>query len=45
MTTAKVHSICICAQRGELKKEIPEALFIENFGIQGDGHAGDWDAK
>ncbi len=42
MTTAKVHSICICAQRGELKKEIPEALFIENFGIQGDGHAGDW---
>lgn len=42
MTTAKVHSICICARRGELKKEIPEALFIENFGIQGDGHAGDW---
>lgn len=42
MTTANVHSICICAQRGELKKEIPEALFIENFGIQGDGHAGEW---
>ncbi|MCI8401541.1 MAG: MOSC domain-containing protein [Lachnospiraceae bacterium] len=42
MTTAKVHSICICQERGQLKKEIPEALFIENFGIQGDGHGGDW---
>jgi MOSC domain-containing protein YiiM len=25
-----------------LKKEVPEANLIENFGIENDGHAGDW---
>lgn len=39
---AKVHSICISPERGTLKKEIPEAVFQANVGIQGDGHAGDW---
>lgn len=38
----KVHAICISAQRGTLKQEIPTATFIENFGIEGDGHGGDW---
>lgn len=42
MTAARVHSICICEERGKLKKEVSEAVFVENFGIQGDGHAGDW---
>lgn len=37
-----VYSICVSPERGTLKKEIPQALFIENFGIEGDGHAGEW---
>jgi MOSC domain-containing protein YiiM len=42
MTEGTIHSISISPQRGKLKKEIAEATFIENFGIEGDGHAGDW---
>ena len=37
-----VQSIAISKQRGELKHEVESAVFIENFGIEGDGHAGDW---
>ena len=39
---AKVHAICVSPERGTLKKEIPEAVFVANVGIEGDGHAGDW---
>lgn len=39
---ACVHSVCISPERGELKKEIPEAKFITDLGIEGDGHAGHW---
>jgi MOSC domain-containing protein YiiM len=42
MTKGNVYSISISAERGQLKKEVPEARVIENHGIQGDGHAGDW---
>ena len=38
----KVHSICISPQRGTLKQPVPSARFIENQGIEGDGHSGDW---
>lgn len=37
-----IHSISISAERGQLKKEVFEANIIENFGIENDGHAGDW---
>lgn len=43
--TAKVYSICISEKRGELKKEIAVANIIEGFGIEGDGHGGDWDRQ
>ncbi|MDD3168189.1 MAG: MOSC domain-containing protein [Eubacteriales bacterium] len=42
MTKGSIYSISVSPERGQLKKEIPEANFIENFGIEGDGHAGDW---
>jgi MOSC domain-containing protein YiiM len=42
MVKGKVYSISVSHERGQLKKEIPEALFIENYGIDGDGHVGDW---
>lgn len=38
----KLHSVCISDERGQLKNEVLEAKVIENYGIEGDGHAGDW---
>ncbi|MBR4945247.1 MAG: MOSC domain-containing protein [Peptococcaceae bacterium] len=43
--TATIYAICISARRGELKKEIEEAVIIDGFGIEGDGHGGDWDRQ
>lgn len=42
MNQAIVHSICINEERGKLKHEIETAVFLENTGIEGDGHCGDW---
>lgn len=38
----RLHSICISPERGQIKLEVEEAQVITGFGIQGDGHAGDW---
>lgn len=43
--TATIYAISISARRGELKKEIAEANMVEGFGIEGDGHGGDWDRQ
>ena len=43
--TATIYAICISEKRGELKKEITTANIIEGFGIEGDGHGGDWDRQ
>ena len=45
MREGTVVSVCISPERGQLKKEVPEALFIKDFGIEHDGHAGDWDRQ
>lgn len=37
-----VVAICISKEKGERKKPVPSALLLENHGIAGDGHAGDW---
>lgn len=37
-----LHSICIAPERGQLKKEVESANVIADFGIENDGHAGDW---
>ncbi len=42
MEKGRVHSICISSQRGQLKQEVPEARVIAGFGIENDGHGGDW---
>ena len=42
MSNVIVHSVCIAKERGQLKKEIEEAVLTENKGIEGDGHCGDW---
>ena len=38
----KVLAICISKHKGTLKNEVNEAKFIEEFGIEGDAHAGKW---
>lgn len=42
MSTGSIFSISISPERGQLKREIPQATLIENYGIENDGHAGDW---
>ncbi|TFG79750.1 MAG: MOSC domain-containing protein [Chrysiogenales bacterium] len=38
----KVESVNIAAVKGVQKHEVPEIVCRENFGIEGDAHAGDW---
>ena len=37
-----VEAVCISEKKGMVKKEVPEILLKENWGIEGDAHAGDW---
>lgn len=39
---AKIVAVCTSENKGERKKNIGEAKLIENHGIEGDAHAGDW---
>ncbi len=39
---ASIKAICISEIRGVQKHEVPEAVLIENYGIEGDAHAGNW---
>ena len=36
-----IYSICISPERGQQKREIPEAQ-VTSHGIENDGHAGNW---
>ena len=38
----KVLAVCTSKHQGTLKNEVNEAIFIEDFGIEGDAHAGKW---
>ena len=42
MSQGRLYSICISPERGQLKTEVEQAKVIDNFGIENDGHAGDW---
>ena len=37
-----IAAICISHKKGIVKREVKEALVIENRGLEGDAHAGDW---
>lgn len=37
-----VEAVCVSVKKGMVKKEVPEILLKENWGIAGDAHAGDW---
>ena len=38
----KVIAVCISEQKGTQKKNVGTARFIEDWGIEGDAHAGKW---
>lgn len=38
----KVMAVCISEARGTQKQNIKEGIFVENWGIQNDAHAGNW---
>lgn len=38
----KVAAVCISPEKGTQKQNIGEGVFIEEFGIKGDAHAGKW---
>uniref|UniRef100_UPI003AB81DFC MOSC domain-containing protein n=1 Tax=Eisenbergiella sp. TaxID=1924109 RepID=UPI003AB81DFC len=38
----KVMAVCTSPAKGTQKTNVGEALFIEDFGLEGDGHAGKW---
>ncbi len=37
-----VEAVCVSERKGMVKKEVAEILLKENWGIDGDAHAGDW---
>lgn len=38
----RVKAICISSKRGTVKRKVNKALFIDNYGIENDAHAGNW---
>lgn len=38
----KIIAVCLSKKKGTQKKDIGEAMFIENFGMENDAHAGNW---
>ena len=40
--TGKVLAINVSVEKGVPKDSVPEAVLIEDFGIEGDAHAGKW---
>ena len=34
--------ICVSKKRGTKKVEVAEAMLVDNYGIEGDAHAGNW---
>lgn len=39
---AKIVAVSVSREKGTVKTPVDEAVFIENYGIEGDAHAGDW---
>lgn len=37
-----IRAICASSEKGTVKTPVESARFIENFGIEGDAHAGNW---
>lgn len=42
MEKGRILAVCISEKKGERKKNIGSCQLLENFGLAGDGHGGDW---
>lgn len=42
IAAGKVLAVCLSEKKGTQKTEVPEALLVEDWGIEGDAHAGKW---
>lgn len=42
MDQGRILAVCISERKGERKNDVGGGLLIENFGLQGDAHAGEW---
>lgn len=42
MESGKIIAVCTSANKGERKKNVGSCELVENFGLAGDGHGGDW---
>ena len=38
----KVLAVCISEKKGTQKKNVGSAVFVEDWGLEGDAHAGKW---
>ena len=45
MNKGSIQAISISPERGQLKKEVTQANIIEHYGIENDGHAGEWERQ
>ena len=37
-----VDAVCVSERKGARKVPVESALFVENFGVEGDAHGGEW---
>lgn len=42
MQKGEIIAVCTSAQKGERKHDAGRGRLVENFGLEGDGHGGDW---
>ena len=42
MDKGRILAVCISEKKGERKKNVGSCQLLENFGLAGDGHGGDW---
>lgn len=40
--SARVVAVCVSYEKGEAKRDVGMARFVDDFGIEGDAHAGKW---
>lgn len=45
MMRGEVVAVNTSPERGQLKRPVEEGRFIENFGLENDGHGGDWERQ
>lgn len=42
MQQGEVVAVCTSPGKGERKKDVGRGVLVEDFGLEGDGHGGDW---